>query len=144
MKKRVVITGIGIVSSIGIGKDDFWNNLIAGKSGISEVSAFDVSNYDIRKGGEIKNFEPENFIPKNRLKELARASQFAIALQGYLEIVIAHTSFSPNAVQCLSTSSIIPPSPIVVPMITAVFSFDSCELSNLASFNAIFVAAIAN
>jgi len=79
MNKRVVVTGIGVVSSIGIGKDDFWKNLIAGKSGISEVTAFDVSNYDIKRGGEVKDFEPVKFIPKSKLKEIARASQFAIA-----------------------------------------------------------------
>jgi len=79
MKRRVVATGIGVVSSIGIGNDEFWKNLIAGKSGISDVTSFDVSKYDIRKGGEIKNFEPTQFVPKNKLKETARASQFAIA-----------------------------------------------------------------
>ncbi len=78
-KRRVVVTGLGIVSSIGIGKDEFWKNLIAGKSGISEVTTFDTSSYDIHRGGEIKNFEPTKFISKNKLKDIARASQFAIA-----------------------------------------------------------------
>lgn len=79
MKRRVVVTGLGVVSSIGIGKDEFWKNLIAGKSGISEITAFDTSDYPVHKGGEVKNFDPAQFIPKNRLKGIARASQFAIA-----------------------------------------------------------------
>jgi len=79
MKRRVVVTGLGVVSSIGIGKDEFWKNLIAGKSGISEIAAFDTSDYPIHKGGEVKSFDPSKFIPKNRLKNIARASQFAIA-----------------------------------------------------------------
>lgn len=79
MKRRIVITGLGVVSSIGIGKDEFWKNLIAGKSGISDISLFDTSDYPIRRAGEVKNFEPSRFIPKNRLKNIARASQFAIA-----------------------------------------------------------------
>ncbi|MBL7156733.1 MAG: beta-ketoacyl-[acyl-carrier-protein] synthase family protein [Candidatus Omnitrophica bacterium] len=79
MKRRVVVTGLGIVSSIGIGKDEFWKNLIDGKSGISKVTAFDISNYDIQRGGEIKNFDPINFIPKSRLRDFGRASQFAVA-----------------------------------------------------------------
>ena len=79
MNRRVVVTGLGVVSSIGIGKDEFWKNLITGKSGISEVTTFDVSNYDVYKAGEIKNFEPTKFIPKNKLRDIARASQFAIA-----------------------------------------------------------------
>ncbi len=79
MNRRVVVTGLGVVSSIGIGKDEFWTNLIAGKSGISEVTTFDTSDYPIHRGGEVKNFEPTKFIPRNRLKDIARASQFAIS-----------------------------------------------------------------
>ena len=79
MKRRVVVTGLGVVSSIGIGKDEFWKNLIAGKSGISDIESFDTSDYSVHKGGEVKNFDPIEFIPKNRLERMARASQFAIA-----------------------------------------------------------------
>jgi len=78
-KRRVVVTGVGIVSSIGIGKDEFWKNLIAGKSGISTVSSFDTSNYDTHIGGEIKNFKPEKYFDKNEINKLGRATQFAIA-----------------------------------------------------------------
>ena len=78
MKRRVVVTGIGVVSSIGIGKDEFWKNLTAGKSGISDIELFDTSDYPVHKGGEVKNFDSSKFIPKNRIKEIARASQFAI------------------------------------------------------------------
>jgi len=79
MKRRVAVTGLGVVSSIGIGKDEFWKNLIAGKSGISEVTAFDVSQHDTKRGGEVKNFDPEKFLPQKMLKAIGRASQFAIA-----------------------------------------------------------------
>ena len=78
MKRRVVVTGLGIVSSIGIGKDEFWKNLIVGKSGISDIELFDTSDYPVHKGGEVKNFDPSKFIPKNRIKDIARASQFVI------------------------------------------------------------------
>lgn len=79
MKRRVVVTGLGVISSIGIGKDEFWKNLAAGKSGISDIELFDTSDYPVHKGGEVKNFDPSKFIPKNRLERAARASQFAIA-----------------------------------------------------------------
>jgi 3-oxoacyl-[acyl-carrier-protein] synthase II len=85
MTKRVVITGIGVVSSIGIGKDEFWKALIAGKSGISEVEAFDTSEFSTHRGGEIKNFRPEQFIPKERIPKLGRASQLAL-VAAYLAI----------------------------------------------------------
>lgn len=79
VNKRVVVTGIGVVSSIGIGIDIFWDNLISGKSGISEVILFDTSKYESHRGGEVKDFEPTQFIPKDSLKDMGRASQFAIA-----------------------------------------------------------------
>lgn len=78
-KKRVVVTGLGVVSSIGIGVEEFWKNLIAGKSGISEITAFDTSPYPVHKGGEVKNFRPQDFISRRRIKNLGRASQMAIA-----------------------------------------------------------------
>lgn len=79
MKRRIVVTGLGVVSSIGIGKDEFWKNLITGKSGITDISLFDTSDYPVHKGGEVKGFDPAKFIPKNKLGGMARASQFAIA-----------------------------------------------------------------
>lgn len=78
-KTRVVITGLGVVSSIGIGKDAFWKSLVAGKSGISKVESFDVSTYDRQYGGEVKNFNPREFISKRKIQNIGRASQFAIA-----------------------------------------------------------------
>jgi len=78
-KRRVVITGLGIISSIGIGKADFWKNLIAGKSGISPIEAFDTSAYERHFGGEVKNFRAEEFIDKRKLKHMGRASQLALA-----------------------------------------------------------------
>ena len=66
-KRRVVITGLGVVSSIGIGVEEFWKNLIAGRSGISEIESFDTSQYPVHKGGEVKNFKPEHFIDKRKM-----------------------------------------------------------------------------
>ena len=77
--RRVVITGLGVVSSIGIGWQDFWKNLIAGKSGISRVTSFDTSTFDRHFGGEIKNFKPEEFIDKRKLKTLGRTSQLVVS-----------------------------------------------------------------
>lgn len=78
-KKRIVVTGIGVVSSIGIGKDAFWHNLIQGKSGISKVEAFDTSEQFTHFGGEIKNFKAAEFINKKKIKLMGRASHLAIA-----------------------------------------------------------------
>jgi 3-oxoacyl-[acyl-carrier-protein] synthase II len=78
-KHRVVITGLGVVSSIGIGRDAFWDACIKGKSGISEITSFDTGAFKCHRGGEVKNFNPEDFIPKRRVKFLGRASQMAIS-----------------------------------------------------------------
>lgn len=79
MHKRVVVTGLGVVSSIGIGKDAFWDGLIQGKSGISEVSSFDTSSYFSHIGGEVKDFNPGDFMSKKKINLIGRASQLAIA-----------------------------------------------------------------
>lgn len=79
VKRRVVITGVGVVSSIGIGKGDFWKNLASGKSGIRDVSTFDTADFPVCKGGEVKDFITEKFFPKNKIKNMGRASQFAVA-----------------------------------------------------------------
>ena len=79
MKKRVAVTGLGVISSIGIGKDAFWDNLINGVSGISQVGAFDTSHHTAHIGGEVKNFRSEDFIDKRRARLVGRASQLAIA-----------------------------------------------------------------
>lgn len=78
-EKRVVITGLGVVSSIGIGKADFWNNLINGKSGISEISSFDTSEFSNHYGGEIKNFNAEDFVAKFKINKFNRAYCLATA-----------------------------------------------------------------
>lgn len=76
MKKRVVITGLGVVSPMGCGKEDFWNNLIAGKSGIAPMSAFDLSPYKCKLGGEVRDFKPEVYLGSKGLKYLNKGTRF--------------------------------------------------------------------
>ena len=79
LNKRVVVTGVGVISSIGIGRHEFWQSLLRGRSGISSVSSFDTTNHFTHNGGEVKQFMPEDFIRRERLKFFSRASQFALA-----------------------------------------------------------------
>jgi 3-oxoacyl-[acyl-carrier-protein] synthase II len=79
MTRRVVITGLGVISSIGIGWEKFWGSLLNGKSGISPVTSFDTSNQFTHNGGEVKSFRPEEFIDKDQIHSLSRASQMAFA-----------------------------------------------------------------
>ena len=78
-KRRVVVTGMGVISSLGIGWQEFWKNLIAGKSGITKVTSFDTSNHDRHYGGEVKDFDPTKFIPRRRIPFMGRSSQMAVA-----------------------------------------------------------------
>lgn len=76
---RVVVTGLGVISSVGIGWKPFWGSLLAGKSGITEVTSFDTSLSPTKRGGEVKDFLAENFIDASKMKRLSRATQFAVA-----------------------------------------------------------------
>lgn len=79
MSRRVVITGLGVISSIGIGWREFWQNLLAGKSGISPVTSIDTSKHFTHNGGEAKNFKAEQFIPSERLDSMDRAAHLGLA-----------------------------------------------------------------
>ena len=76
---RICITGVGIVSPIGIGKEEFLSSLRNGKSGIEEIKEFDTHFSPSKKGGVIRSFHPRDFIPTSKIRRLDRASQFAIA-----------------------------------------------------------------
>ena len=79
MKRRVVITGLGPITCIGTGKANFWNQILAGKSGISHVTGFDTRDFHARCGGEIRDWDPAHYFPPHRLKRLDRYAQFAVA-----------------------------------------------------------------
>jgi len=79
LKKRVVITGLGAVTPIGIGKDEFWQALLAGKSGVGKITRFDASDYTTQIAGEVKNFDPTQYIEKKEAKRMDRCTQFAVA-----------------------------------------------------------------
>src|SRR5574337_479126 len=76
MKKRVVITGLGVVSPLGCGKEAFWNNLIAGKSGIAPMSSLDLSSYKCKLGGEVRDLKPEIHLGSKGLKYLNKGTRF--------------------------------------------------------------------
>lgn len=77
--KRVVITGIGAVTPIGIGKDEFWNALLNGKSGIDYIKSFDTEGFETKIAAEVKDFEPRDYIDKKEARRMDRFSQFAVA-----------------------------------------------------------------
>ena len=79
MKRRVVITGVGPVTPIGTGKEIFWNNLIAGKSGVGIITRFDPTDVDVKIAGEVKDFEYADYMDKKEGKRMDRVTHFAVA-----------------------------------------------------------------
>src|SRR5437773_6754295 len=78
-RRRVVITGIGPITCVGHGRENFWNGILAEKSGINSIASFDPSAFRVRCAGEIRDWDPEAFFPPHRLKRLDRYAQFAVA-----------------------------------------------------------------
>ncbi|MGE3512315.1 MAG: beta-ketoacyl synthase N-terminal-like domain-containing protein, partial [Vicinamibacterales bacterium] len=77
--RRVVVTGIGLVSALGIGTDANWDALCNGESGIGPITRFDASAFSTRIAGEVKNFDPLQYIEKKDVKKMDVFIQFAIA-----------------------------------------------------------------
>ncbi len=78
-ERRVVVTGIGLITPLGMTLDESWNGLINGKSGIAPITLFDAAAYDARFAGEVKGFDPDQFVPKKEQKKMDRFIQFALA-----------------------------------------------------------------
>ncbi len=79
MKKRVVITGLGVVSPVGNTVEEFWEALKNGKSGAGKISRFDVSNYTTQIAAEVKEFEPLNYIDKKEARRMDLSEQYSLA-----------------------------------------------------------------
>ncbi len=77
--EAAVITGMGVISPVGIGKEEFWKGLIQGQNGCQEITQFDTASFRSKKAALAKGFNPKAFIPPMKIRRLDRASQFAIA-----------------------------------------------------------------
>jgi len=77
--RRVVVTGIGLVSTLGIGTDTNWTNLVAGTSGVTRITKFDVTGYAAQIAAEVRGFDPLNWIEKKEVKKMDLFIQYAIA-----------------------------------------------------------------
>ncbi|GHT70537.1 hypothetical protein AGMMS49950_05700 [Endomicrobiia bacterium] len=79
MNRRVVVSGIGVVTPIGIGNVEFVKALKDGKSGVSAIESFDTSEYTTKFAAVVKDFDPEQFIDKKKIKKMARFTQLGFA-----------------------------------------------------------------
>jgi 3-oxoacyl-[acyl-carrier-protein] synthase II len=76
---RVVVTGIGVVSPIGIGKEPFWEGLISGRNGVTQIESFDTSAFRTHRGGEVKDFRPESYFENGHWRTMGRGAHFSVA-----------------------------------------------------------------
>ncbi len=79
MERRVVVTGLGVVTPIGIGLGAFWDSLVSGRSGIGPITRFDASEYPSRIAGEVKGFDPLDYLDAKEIRKLGTFIQYAVA-----------------------------------------------------------------
>ncbi|MDD5092848.1 MAG: beta-ketoacyl-ACP synthase II [Dehalococcoidia bacterium] len=79
MGRRVVITGLGVVTPIGLTVEEYWQGLVEGRSGIGPITAFDASKYPVKVAGEVKGFDPAQYMNIKRVDRTSRCTHFAIA-----------------------------------------------------------------
>ena len=79
MKRRVVVTGLGVISPLGLNVEDTWDGLLAGRSGAAPIQQFDPSNLDVRFGCEVKGFDPLQWMSKKEARRFDRFLQYAVA-----------------------------------------------------------------
>jgi 3-oxoacyl-[acyl-carrier-protein] synthase II len=80
--RRAVVTGLGVVSPVGIGADETWSALVAGRSGIADITLFDATDYDVRIAGEVKNFDATQYMDARDVRRHDRNTHFAVAATG--------------------------------------------------------------
>lgn len=78
-KRRVVITGMGAITPIGIGVKEYWEGLVEGRNGVNLITHFDTTKFDTKFAAEVKNFKPEDFLDKKAARRMDRFCQFAVA-----------------------------------------------------------------
>ena len=83
MQRRVVVTGVGLLSAVGIGTEETWQAIRAGRNGISRIEQFDATAFNSRIAGEVKKFDPQQYIEKKEIKKMGRFIQFAIAASDF-------------------------------------------------------------
>ena len=81
-ERRVVVTGLGTVSPVGIGVDASWDALVSGRSGVADITLFDTTDYEIHVGGEVKDFDATQYMEARDVRRHDRNTHFAVAATG--------------------------------------------------------------
>jgi 3-oxoacyl-[acyl-carrier-protein] synthase II len=100
LSRRVVVTGVGLVSPLGIGTQANWDAILAGKSGIGPITRFDASQYSARIAGEVQHFDPLQFVDKKDVKKMDVFIQFALAASQFA-VDDARLQVTPDIADCV-------------------------------------------
>ena len=108
MKRRVVITGLGAVTPVGLNVASLWESLLSGKSGISMIEKFDTTDFTSKIAGEIKNFNPEEYFDKKEIKKLDLYTQFGLvaAREAMNDAGLKPGTFDPERAGCIMGAGI--------------------------------------
>ena len=99
MKRRVVVTGMGIISPIGIGVEDNWSAICNSRSGIDLITRFNTDSFPVTFAGEVKGFDAEKFISHKEVKKMDRFIHFAVAASHFALLDSGYEITEKNAVQ---------------------------------------------
>lgn len=107
-RRRVVITGMGVVSPLGNAVDTFWERLLAGESGVASIQRFDAALFDVRFGGECREFDPGTHFDRKELKRMDRFTQMAVvaAAQAFKNSGLEQGKFEPTRLGVITGSGI--------------------------------------
>src|SRR5215210_666710 len=140
--RRVVVTGLGVVAPNGVGKDEFWNACVEGRSGVREITSFDASSFPIKIAGEVRDFDPSPFIPdsmRKSMKVMGRAAKFGVGAAGLAlqDSGISMENENAERVGVVVGTGIVPVDvPEIMPMLQKVVTEDgSFDLNNLDQSN---------
>ncbi|MDR1958361.1 MAG: beta-ketoacyl-ACP synthase II [Planctomycetaceae bacterium] len=102
MKERVVVTGMGVISAIGIGLEEFWSGIKAGKPGIAPITRFDTKDVPCKVAGEVKNYEPKQWLDHRTIQRSAHFAQFAMiaALEAWKHAGLSKEMFDAAPERC--------------------------------------------
>lgn len=105
--RGVVVSGVGVISSIGCKRSDFWNRLLAGMSGVKPIVSFDASRHKTRIASEVTPFEPENILTHKQIRRMARVSQFAVcaAMEAFRDAGLDLDAEDPSRIGCVIGSA---------------------------------------
>jgi 3-oxoacyl-[acyl-carrier-protein] synthase II len=101
---RVFVTGLGVVSSLGFGRDEYWRNVVSGRSGFSAIAGFDTKGLDRSVAGEVRGFTPRDFLTAAETRRMGRCSAFALAAA---RMAVEHAALKPEHLAGERTSVVV-------------------------------------